>query len=436
MFKSARLNTLLHYALCLLAFSIPTWYIFSSISLALVTLLWLLQFDYRQTVTNIKERRNLWPWFIMYLLLIASYFYSDDKGQAAFDLKTKLAYLILPLIIGAGIGRLRRKTTERLFIWLIAGVAFTAIICLIDAAIIWYPENYYYSFFYHQLVRIVDPNAVYTAWYTIFSISLLLFMPWKYNFQGKNKHIKNILIIFLLIFFLLLSARMFILLLLLFIIPYFIKKSFRNLKTGIVVLIVTAGVIISLFKLLDTTNNPIRNRYYEMIYNNQEIAWLTDYTGIKEEQFDNLTLRLFLWRIGLESIADRNAWFTGLGNGDVHLILRQKMKDYKVTDIDNKDITKRPAFYNANLHNMYIQTMVMIGIPGFIALMCIVVLPFFYIHKVIPYQPFMVFHITSIIFMMQEAVLQTQAGIFFYILISSIFWNMYYSSKEFRHKLI
>ena len=436
MFKSARLNTLLHYALCLLAFSIPTWYIFSSICLALVTLLWLLQFDYRQTVTNIKERRNLWPWFIMYLLLIASYFYSDDKGQAVFDLKTKLAYLILPLIIGAGIGRLRRKTTERLFIWLIAGVAFTAIICLIDAAIIWYPENYYYSFFYHQLVRIVDPNAVYTAWYTIFSISLLLFMPWKYNFQGKNKHIKNILIIFLLIFFLLLSARMFILLLLLFIIPYFIKKSFRNFKTGIVVLIVTAGVIISLFKLLDTTNNPIRNRYYEMIYNNQEIAWLTDYTGIKEEQFDNLTLRLFLWRIGLESIADRNAWFTGLGNGDVHLILRQKMKDYKVTDIDNKDITKRPGFYNANLHNMYIQTVVMIGIPGFIALICIVVLPFFYIHKVIPYQPFMVFHITSIIFMMQEAVLQTQAGIFFYIIISSIFWNMYYSAKEFRHKLI
>ena len=436
MFKSARLNTLLHYALCLLAFSIPTWYIFSSVCLAVVTVLWVLQFDYKQTWINIKERRKLWPWFIIYILLILSYFYSDDKGQAAFDLKTKLAYLILPLIIGTGIGRLRRKTTERLFVWLIAGVAFTAAISLIDAALVWYPEKYFYAFFYHALVRVVDPNAVYTAWYTLFSISLLLFMPWQYHFQGKYKKVIALLIAFLCVFFLLLSARMFILLFLIFIIPYFLKKSFTSVKRGLVVSILTLIVLYGVYDTLRTSNNPLRKRYDDMINVNAKTAWLTDYSHIEEAQFDNITLRLFLWRIGIESVADRNAWLTGLGNGDVHLALTQKMREYKVQNIDNEDVNKRPGFYNANLHNMYIQILVMIGIPGLFALLGIVIIPFFYIHKVIPYQPFLIFHITSAIFMMQEAVLQTQAGIFFYIFISSIFWNMYYSTKEFRHKLI
>src|SRR5690606_2493009 len=129
-------------------------------------------------------------------------------SQAAFDLKSKLAYVILPVIVGAGLNSLERKVTERLFVFLIAGVIFTAIISLIDATLVWYPDKYFYAFFYHDLVRIVDPNAVYTAWYTIFSISLLLFMPWQYHFQGKYKKIKALLIAFLFVFFLLLSARM------------------------------------------------------------------------------------------------------------------------------------------------------------------------------------------------------------------------------------
>lgn len=436
MFKSARLNTLLHYALCLLAFSIPTWYVFSSICLALVAVLWLLQLDYKQTLANLKERKGLWPWFILYTLLIAGYFYSENKEQSIFDLKTKLAYIVLPVIIGAGIGRLRTKNIENIFVSLIVGVAFTAIISLVDATLVWYPDHYYFAFFYHHLVRIVDPNAVYTAWYTIFCIAVLMFMPWKYYFQNKYKILKGVLAVFLFIFFLLLSARMFILLFLIFIIPYFIKKSFATVKRGILATILAVVVVVGLFKIVDNTNNPIRNRVYAMIYSNKEIAWLNDYTGIKEEQFDNVTLRLFLWRIGIETMKEKNLWLTGVGNGDVHLALTTKMREYKIENIDNPDPAKRPAFYSANLHNMFLQILVMVGIPGLLTLILIVIAPFFYIHKLTPYQPFLVFHITSLLFMLQEAVLQTQAGIFFYIFISSIFWNMFYSIKYFKSKSI
>lgn len=436
MFKTARLDTLLHIALCLLAFSIPTLFIVSSVCLVLVVLIRLLQGNYSQIVQNFSNRKALWPWLLFYLLLVISLFYSTDKTQSAFDLKSKLAYLILPIVVGAGVGNISRKHIEQLFLSLIAGVVFTGIISLINATIIWYPDKYFYAFFYHQLVSIVDPNAVYTAWYTIFAISLLLFMPWHHYFKGKYKVVRLLVILFLLIFFILLSARMFILLFILFIIPYFLKKSFSNWKRGVVVSVLTICTLYGTYNMISTSNNPLNKRYRDLVHSDREIAWLNDYSTIDESQFDNVSLRLFLWRLGIESLRDKNAWFTGVGNGDVHLILNQKMRDYKVQHIDDADISKRPGFYNANLHNMYLQVLVMLGIPGLIVFLAICIWPLFYISRTVPYQPFLLFHITSILFMMQESVLQTQAGIFFYIFISSIFLNMFYTQKQDKNKLI
>lgn len=173
-----------------------------------------------------------------------------------------------------------------------------------------------------------------------------------------------------------------------------------------------------------------------MFNTDTEIAWLNDYSNVSEEDFDNVTLRLFLWRMGIESISEKNAWLTGLGNGDVHLVLNSKMRDYHIKNIDNPDVGQRPGFYNANLHNMYVQTLVMLGIPGLILFCLVVFMPIFYIFKVTPYQPFLIFHIASMLFMMQEAVLQTQAGIVFYMLISSIFWSVYYRDKNVKKALI
>lgn len=430
MYKAARFKTLLQYALCLLAFSIPLKFFFSSICLAIVAILWVLQGNLKKSFERIKKRRGLWPWFILYLLLIIAYFYSEDKSQAAFDLKSKLAYIILPVIIGAGKYAIDRATVENIFASLIAGVCVAAVISVANAVTIWYPDKYFYAFFYHQLVSIVDPNAVYMAWYTIFSIALLLFLPWQYHFQKKYKILRIVAILFLLVFFVLLSARMFMLLFVLFIIPYFIKISFSSVPRGIAATLLVIISIYGLYHVLNTTNNPIKQRYETMLNSNNDIVWLNDYSSVEESSFDNLTLRLFLWRLGLETIYERKAWWAGVGNGDVHIALREKMREYNVQDIDSSDPDQRPGFYNANLHNMFLQNFVMLGIPGLIVMLLICIMPLFYILKVTPYQPFLVFHISSILFMMQEAVLQTQAGIFFYIMISSIFWSLYYNKKS------
>lgn len=430
MFKAAKISTLLQFALCLLAFSIPLKFIFSTVCLIIVAILWIMQGSWKQAFKNIRERKALWAWPILYSLLIISYFYSSDKSQAAFDLKIKLAYLILPLMIGAGLSNLSRKAIEQVFLSLITGVVVCGIIALIHATIVWYPEKYFYAFFYHELVDLTDPNAVYTAWYCIFSIAMLLFMPWYHYFQGIYKAVRYTMLVFLLVFFVLLSARMFILLFVLFIVPYFIKVAFKNKTRGLIVAVLSIISIYFTYNVVEHTNNPIKKRYSDMLNSDLSVAWLDDYSEVEEGEMNNVALRIFLWRLGVESVRDNNAWLTGLGNGDVHNTLREKMRSYKVQNIDNPDETKRPGFANANLHNMFIQTLVMIGIPGLLVLLWAVVFPVFYMHKVAPFQPFLVFHITSILFMMQEAVLQTQAGIFFYMLILSMFWGMYYNEKK------
>ena len=430
MYESAKLRILLHQALCILAFSIPTKFIFTSIALVIVAVLWLVQTNFSQTFRRLKQAKALWPWFILYTLLIVSYFYSHNTEQSLFDLKSKLSYIIIPLVVGAGLTDISRKTLEQIFVFLISGVVFTGVISLLASTQVWYYEGYYDAFFYHFLVRNVDPNAVYTAWYTFFSISLLMFMPWQHFFQGKQKNVRVALIVFLGIFFMLLSARMFILLFLIFIIPYFLKKAIKKRRSGIalIVTVLVVGSVSGYF--LVSTDNPIKNRFDDLIHRDKKSAWLSDYSDIDVNQFDNASLRLFLWRLGVEGINERGAWLTGVGNGDVHELLTTKMTEYHVKDIKNKDANLRPGFYNANLHNMFVQTLVMIGIPGLILMLAIAFMPVFFIHKLTPYQPFMVFHITSILFMMQEAVLQTQAGIIFYIFISSIFWNLYYRDKR------
>ncbi len=430
MYESAKLRILLHQALCILAFSIPTKFIFTSIALIVVAVLWLLQANFVQTFRRFSQAKALWPWFILYALLIISYFYSSNKEQSLFDLKAKFSYLLIPLVVGAGFADISRKTLEQIFVFLISGVVFTGVISLLGATQVWYYEDYSDAFFYHFLVRVVDPNAVYTAWYTFFSISLLMFMPWKYFFQGRQKNVRVVLIAFLGIFFLLLSARMFILLFLIFIIPYFLKKAVKKRKSGILLIVVVLLVGTASGYFLLATDNPIKDRFDDLLHRNARSAWLADYSDIDVNKFDNASLRLFLWRMGIEGISERRAWLTGVGNGDVHELLTQKMTAYHVKDISNSDTNLRPGFYNANLHNMFVQTLVMIGIPGLILMIIIAFMPVFYIHKLTPYQPFMVFHITSILFMMQEAVLQTQAGIIFYIFISSIFWNLYYRDKR------
>ena len=142
----------------------------------------------------------------------------------------------------------------------------------------------------------------------------------------------------------------------------------------------------------------------------------------------NLTLRLFLWRLGMENVREHNLWWYGAGNGDVSLLQNAKLDQNGVGDIYNP--AQRSNLYNVNLHNMYLEILIMLGIPGVLCLLIIVFSPFFY-YKNKKYRPFFLLFCTiAAIFLFQEAAFQTEAGTVFYVLFMQIFISIYYSTTE------
>lgn len=408
------------YALCLVAFSIPFPFIYSAIAVGIVVLAWLIQLNFKDTLIRLKERKALWLWIFFYILHIAGYFYSEDKAMAFFDLEKKMSFVVLPVVVGAGI-TISRQALERIFFAFVAGMFIISIWCMGYAAWRWNQTNDINVFFYHDLIKGLEANAVYMAWYCLFSICLLLFMKWEQFF--KNKAVKIIVTLLLIIFFVLLSSRMLIALFFAVLIPFYFKSIIRKFSKAKIAVSLAAMVI--LLAIVAFTKNPIRDRYENIFNTSIRQSFLNDYSSVSEGDFSNLTLRVFLWRIGILNMNEHHLWLAGAGIGDVQTLQNNKMAELGIRNIFEPVYTS--PFRNANLHNMYMQILLMLGIIGLLSLIFISFSPLFNIRHVINKEVFLLFHIIAIAFMMQEAILQTQAGVIYYTFFSQIFWNIYYS---------
>lgn len=389
--------------------------------------IWLVNIDVTLLKKNLKERKVIWIWAAFYVLHVVSYFYSLDKSYSAFDLTRKLSLLLFPIVIGGGM-KITTKDLERIFLFFIAGVSALAIFCLARAVLIYLKTHQVEHFFYHPLVEDFDPNAVYCALYSLFSLSVLLFFPFS---TGAVKYIKLPLIVILLIFFILLSSRTLIALFFVFIIPYYVIFTFRKKKKGILFVIALAGFYISLAVAIFTTKNPIRERYTDIIKKNETIDWIkSDYKASNGREFNNLSLRLFLWRVAVDNVSDGHLWWTGAGNGSATILQNKKMSEYGIPDIYNE--SNRSPMFDINTHNMYVQTLLELGIPGVLLLLIMGLSFISYIAVPGVREICVILNITVLILMMQESVLETQAGIIFYALFTMVMYN--YSMENRRRK--
>jgi O-antigen ligase len=427
MLKAKWLQPLPGYMLCLLAFTIPLPFIYAALSIVLLAIVWLLQADFKITYQNLKTHKILWIWIAYFLMLSISYTYSNNKEQSLFDLQTKLSILVLPIIIGCGM-QLDKRLLEKIFFFFTVGITLTALFCISKGLWLWHSTGETKFLFYHDLVEGFEANAVYMAWYVLFSITLLLFVPWSNFFQNEYKALKIIFLLVQTIFFVLLSARMLIAVFFLILIPYYLRLIMVKQRVKLWQSIVVAVIVLLLGLVLLTTHNPIRKRYADISHNNIDSVFKGNYHNFKETKFNNLTLRMFLWRICIENMNEHHLWLKGAGNGDAQALQNAKIAEYHIISFD--DDRSKAAIVNANLHNMFMQSLIMVGIPGALLFSILCMVPLFYIRKVDYAQVFLIFHITAIAFMFQEAALQTQAGVIYYSFFSMIFWNLYYRKRS------
>lgn len=410
------------YYICLyiVAFAIPLPYIYGALSVGLLSIIWLFSTNVQAAFGTLKHRKALWLPIILFALHAISYFYSTDKDQSLMDLGKKASFVVLPLVIGLG-PEIDKRTLEKLFAAFVGSITLLATFFLARAGIIWLKYHITEQFFYHTLVSGFDANAIYYALYTIFSISILLLHEWtNVKFFARKPLYYGITCIQIL-FLVLLSSKTLLAFFIVLVLPIFILKHRRRSLLA-PRLIVTVAFLVSIC-LLVFTDNPIRTRYQQILMNDDNSVWRSEDPSGKH--FNNLTLRLFIWKTAWGNIKEHHLYWFGCGNGDVEVYQKQKLHIYD----DKIDTRYNPYIWKFNLHNQFLQIFMMLGLAGLVIFIIYIFIPFFYLKKVPDKNIFFLFYTSFLLIILQESALQTQAGIVYYLFISSVFWRLSYKNK-------
>jgi len=410
------------YYVCLYiaAFAIPLPYIFGAASIALLSLAWLFTASLKDAFKNLRQRKALWLPIILFALHAISYFYSSDKEQSSLDLSKKASFVILPVIVGLG-PSISKQVLEKLFAAFVSSLSLITLFCLSRAGYIWVKDHTTEQFFYHTLVAGLDANAIYYALYTIFSLSILLLHSWSDVVMFKRKWIYYLITSLQILFLVLLSSKTLLVFFILIVLPIFLMRHRR--KSLLVPRILAVTIFIISICLLAFTNNPIRVRYQQVFQNNENAIWQSNDPSGKH--FNNLTLRLFIWKTACQNIKENDLYWFGCGNGDVEVYQKRKLHVYD----DKIDTRYNPYIWKFNLHNQFLQMFMMLGILGLVTFLLFIFIPFFHLNKAPDSNIFLLFHLSFLFIILQESALQTQAGIIYYLFISSVFWQIRYNYK-------
>ena len=417
--------------LCAIAALIPWPFMYSAWALAGLAVLTLFTADWPAIWRTFSSRKVLWAPVLFFLLYAASYSWSEHKDTASWAIGSKLAFLLLPIALAAAApvesGGLR---------WIlraaVAGVWCAALYCLAQAYIGWKETGDESLFFYHRLVTgrdghklPLEANAVYMALYAYIALTVLMSGVARGEKRWLTVVLSWIAALPIAVFFVLLSSRT--LLVLFAVLPVMLffwhrlRQRGRGWRMGLLVVLVmccAAGIFY--------TENPIRKRFADVSKPDISEAFLPNYSK-NDEGFDNLTMRLFLWRVGLETVREHNLWWHGAGAGDVHYLTDARMHALGIRNIYSE---KSPSsFHGVNMHNMLLQVLLAVGIGGVLLLGWMLLSPVF---RTLPGSEgllWLTLAITFALFMLQEAALQTQAGIVPFAFFSNLFWNRYWQVK-------
>ncbi len=413
------------FAYSFLAFVIPFPFGVGAFGVMLVVAVFIFTNGWRSTFRNYLNRPALWLWAAFYGFHALSYFWSPDKGRAGFDLTLKISLVLLPFFIGAR-GLLDERFFQKVMWSLVAGLCTIALWCGISAIQLYAVDQDTKVFFYHNLVKGLDANAVYMAWYTFTALAFLLLRASPAT-TSIMRWLHRGALLLLCIFFVLLSARTLLLLFIVFLLPLVFYRKWRSNSLSVLQMGGAVAGVVLVGAFLFNVPNPINQRFQELTTSSPKDAYLPHYAG-EENHFGNMAVRLFFWRVGLENMQEHHLWAKGAGIGGWNQLQNARMKQLGIPNMD-ADSPDRNPFYDANLHNTFLQTLLILGVGGLVLLLLITfVMPFRHLLAA-PSAFNSVFLGVSLFFMFQEAVFQTQAGVIFYVFMASVLADLYYNRK-------
>lgn len=293
---------------------------------------------------------------LCFLLQVISLAYTQNQQEGWIHIRLKSGLVITPLAVYCS-GYINKATGKKLLFYFCIILAIASLYCLIATLFRYVQSGNSSLFFYHQLVSPLEQHAVYFSLFVFMAIVYLLeSLREEINHTRKQYYIA--FTIYFSIFLFLLSSKLVIAFFLIYLLYYFITVFKRNrqqlISVGLLFIVLLSGAVVL------TTNNPIGNRFSELLKGNIAQVGQVQYTPA--DYFNGLQFRVLQWKLVPEILNENKAWLTGVGAGDAQDYLDRKYisKNMYTGDIQRND----HGFLGYNTHNQFLQSLLETGIMG------------------------------------------------------------------------
>lgn len=400
----------------LLVFFIPVFGRILPPIIALMVLNWLVEGRFIGNISRFFKDSFRWMTFLfslLFLLYLIGMSYSKNKHYGWFDLEIKCSLLLFPLLFSTIDDFLDRKQINRILQTFVAGCFTGSILLIIHAFLAYRETGSIDSFAYTNLSWYF--HSSYMSMYLSFAISILLYfimvrwqtIPW----PGKTGILLLLLWFFVFIIFLSSKAGFLGLFFVIFFYVLILGLKYRKWLSAACILIGTILLFYVSFEMFPFAMNRITQA-------GQDITGKAGSSNHSRSVGD----RIDIWKASY-GIIGQNLLF-GVGTGDV--------KDELINAYKTKNI-HAALESKLNAHNQYLQTFVSLGIPGFLVLLAMLLIPAWMSLKRNQYL-FFSFLLLFAINIMVESMLEVQQGVIFYAFFNALLcWSMIKGDEQLAH---
>lgn len=381
-----------------------------SLGMMLAGLFWLLAGDFKAKLTRLSANKYVALFFSLYLILAISAIYSTRPGEAAEELLLKVPFIVWPLLFSSSSG-LKKDHLNLLLKLFISSIAIMLLVSLAYASYRYGQGAHGEVFYFAELLTLVQVPPHYMGLYLSFAYAILLHRLVQREGVYASKALNLLVLGIIVTGIILLSVRMQYLVFVLIntlILHAYLRKRWSKLKSFSTLL-----ALASLFFVLLLVFPGSRSRLVDT-YNE-----IRSFEGMVENKQTNP--RKFLWRSGLDVIAE-NFWF-GAGTGAEDVALNDKLEQVDAIFWDGRQ-TYQIYEMRFNYHNSYLQTFAANGVFAFLVLIALFVYPLFKLHN----HPYRVeagfFLLICALSFLTESMLQRQAGVIFFSFFYALFFMM------------
>lgn len=357
---------------------------------------------------SFKTKISLVLPILLFLWCCLSYFWSVDTEQTLKGIGRLQALALVPLV-SCFLPKISLRTLDRIFRVVTIANLLTGVFFIIIAIVKYLNHNSFSVFTYHNLVEVLDLNAIY--------VSVLYALSYFYLLSKNEKSKLDYLgLIFLGALIMLLSSKIIIIGFIFGNISYFFWfKGHKTLnpKKAIVAAVVATGI------LYFTSKEFVDRLLIETSTNLEEV--------IKKEKFNKVypwtgtSIRLLQIRILKKQIKENQIFWKGFGLFASKDNLKQQHIEFNTYY----------GYHSYNYHNQYAQVLAELGIFGLGVLSFML---FYGLKKSAEERHFLMFIAFFLVLMVfiTESFLWVQRGLFIFIIIYTVFNKLNFS--EFREK--